>query len=46
VEASCNNEAIDIRSGESIFAAANSEIQFKAWLDSMVFHATVPYPQP
>ena len=46
VEASCNNETIFLRSGESILAAANSEIQFKARLDSMVFHATVPYPQP
>ena len=45
VEASCNNETIGLKSGESIFAAANSEIQFKAGLDSMVFHATVPYPQ-
>ena len=45
VEASCNNETIELKSGESIFAAADSEIQFKASLDSMVFHATVPYPQ-
>jgi mannose-6-phosphate isomerase len=45
VEAECNGEKIDLKGGESLFAAASSDIQFKAKLDSMLFHATVPFPQ-
>ena len=46
VEATCNAEVIDLKGGEAILATANSEISFNATLDSMLFHATVPFPGP